>query len=244
METKLAIVLACLFVGCGLETAGQGQADDGQADIVPDGIEPDVAETDVEEPDILELAEVEPPPEAADEAGEDETDGTADEASPEAEDASEEDGGEEAEDVRDVTDESGEEDGEVADPCTPPEIPTTGLFLFFCIATDRWPTNLHLERRVDRSGTGLPDDPWGVEPGCAATDARSLPCEVDLTGPGTMIFGVHLTYAWACEHLATPYAHGVPRLWWNGTELVLGDPVWNGVDGSDGCQYTLSLPTP
>lgn len=241
METKLAIVLACLFAGCGLDTAGQGQADDGWTDIVPDEIEPDLADS---EPDVLDLAEVEPPPEATDEASADEADGATDEAAPEAEDVSGEDGGEEAEDVHDVTDEGGEGDSEVTDPCAPPEIPTTGLYFFYCVR-DGWLTDLTLERWVDRAGTGLPDDLWGVEPDCIDYDTRSLFCEVRLTGPGTLNFNIRqLSMPWACDHLTTPYAYGTPRLWWDGTELALGDPVWNGDTSSDGCNYTCVLPTP
>ncbi len=239
--TKLALALSFVLMGCGLDTNGMAE------DVWTDEAEPDTFET--EPPDIPDFVDAESPDETPEEveneveAEEDAAEEAADET-PEIEADFEEVGDEGSEDVPDAEDEGGEEDGEAVDPCAPPEVPTTGLYLFFCITTDRWPTNIHLERRVDRSGTGLPDVPWAVELGCVTGDTRILFCEVDLTGPGTMIFGVHLTYAWACEHLATPYAHGTPRLWWNGAELTLGEPLWNGVDGSDGCQYTVSLPTP
>jgi hypothetical protein len=235
MKGKLASfwILTFLF-GCGLNTAGQGPDDDdqGPSDVPAEEAGPDIVEEDVSAPDSdddrFELFSEDASLEVLDETSEIEE--TADETdSEEAEDAGPED---------EASEEDGEtEDGEITDPCAPPEIPTTGLYLWYCISE---PASLDMavERWVERlSG---PPIVWAFEPGCYALDARSIFCLMADYGPGsTYYFNITTpTFGagWSCGP-DLEVNHGVPHIWHDGRELEVS-VVDNGYGG---CNHSFEI---
>ncbi len=225
MKVKLAIYATFLFLfGCGLDTAGSGpDGDDYSPSDVPDQeAGPDIGEDEVAEvvEDHFELTEEDVSPEATDEA--------ADYEETEAADAEDE-----------ASEEDGEgEDGEITDPCAPPEIPTTGLFLWYCIPDPPVSIGMAVGLWVERlSG---PPITWRFEPSCGARDARSIFCELTDYGPGsTYYFNVttpSIGAGWSCGP-DLEVTHGVPRIWHHGWELEVG-VVDNGYGG---CNHTFEI---
>lgn len=238
MRKKLAALVAfCpwLLFGCGLETSGSGPGDDdyGPSDVPAEEAGPDISGDEVPDTaeDHFELVEEDASPETADEAGPDETEETADEAadSAEAEDAG--------------PDESGEEDGETedggtADPCAPPDIPTTGLWLWYCIPGTTTLIDMTVEREVNRLSE--PDILWGLEPACSRHSTRILLCSMTDYGAAS-IYVFNITTpgfdpGWSCGP-GLEVTHGVPRIWYYGWELEVG--VVANHDG--GCNHTFEI---
>lgn len=233
MKVKLAVSATFLFLfGCGLNTAGQGPGDDDSPyDIQAEEVEPDITETDEPETDAaddhFELTEEDVSPETPDEASEVDDDETTDEA--DSEDA--EDG------------EAGEEDGETddggtVDPCTPPEIPTDGLYLFFCFTEDI--TSEMVMWRWVRRDWG-PSVIWEPEPGCHIASSRVLACPVEIYHDATYYFNIEMPgtgpIGWSCgPGLAAPM--GTPRVWLYGIPLA----VTFADNGAGGCNHTFTTP--
>ncbi len=245
METKLVALTICFVIGCGLDTSGMGEEDEG---ALPDIVEE--AESDME---MDEVAPDVPEEDLTEDTGEDETvDDVADEASPDevAEDVTDVPDETEPEDAAEdeVTDEGGEEDGGAEDgdiedgepdPCALPEIPTTGIFIFYCFDYDL-SSPMSLEFQAERAG--IPVVSWRAAPGCSTTRGRRLECTLTPTMWGaTYIFNIRLDpgvgIGWSCgpELLAI---WGTPRVWLDGVELPI-TPVTNG-DG--GCNHSFLIP--
>ncbi|MFH2136860.1 MAG: hypothetical protein ABII19_04530 [Patescibacteria group bacterium] len=249
METKLTAIVVALFVAsCGLETEGFGEsgldaAPDLSPDAEPDILEEDDAGPDEAAPDILETAE--------DDAGEDEAtddfeteldEATPDEAAEDADDAVDEatDEGSEADAEDAETEDSDVEDGTI-DPCALPEIPTTGLFIFYCFDYDLL-SPMDLEFQVEQGG--IPVISWRASLECSVTRSRRLECTLTpLVWNASYIFNIRLDsgigIGWSCgPELLEIWGH--PRAWLNGRELTV-TPVTNG-DG--GCNHGFVTPSP
>lgn len=232
---KLALALAFLFVGffgCGLDTAGTGEfTDESQMDA--DTVEPE----DVPDADTAEDAE--PDDAGEDEAAEDVVDGEIDvpEDAPDAEDTEPEDFVED--EAGDETDADGEEtdDGGIVDPCERPDIPATGIQMFFCFADDIT-SDMTLYLQVESRGT--PVFPWAPIPGCMATDARSAFCELPLYYNAVYIFNIEIPgigIGWSCGP-ATDVLWGTPRVWVNHAEQTVS--AQPNVEG--GCNHLFTTP--
>lgn len=232
MKTKLVAMVALFLTGCGLDTMGQGSGSDdfAEPDIGPDEVEPDVPEADQEDATEDETAdEVEPDEATPDETDEDIMDIVED---VEPEDAAE------AEAEAEAEDEGGEEDGEVVDPCARPDIPATGLYVFYCFVDDLR-SDMTLWLQIERSG--VPIVAWRAEPGCTATSARSLFCELDLRYNAVYLVNITLDpsigIGWSCgPGLAETW--GTPRVWLDRREQIV-TPRAN-MDG--GCNHLFTTP--
>ena len=112
------LVAVAVVISCG--------NDSGKQDVADVGADVDVEADALEVPDATEDDAAETPDEASDEEL------LPDEAGSETEDSVREDG---AGPEEDGDGEGGDaaEDGEAVDPCAPPEIPSAGLYLFFCL---------------------------------------------------------------------------------------------------------------
>ncbi|MBI5072046.1 hypothetical protein HZB93_04145 [Candidatus Falkowbacteria bacterium] len=248
METKLVALTICFVIGgCGLDTGGMGEPDDGALpDIVEEGepdIGPDEAATDVSEADQEDVAEdagedetadeTEPDEASPDEAAEDVTD-VPDETEPEDADDAADEAGDEA------SDEGGEtEDGE-PDPCALPEIPATGIFVWYCFDYDL-SSPMSLEFQAERAG--IPVVSWRAAPGCSTTRGRRLECTLTPTvWDATYIFNIRLDpgvgIGWSCgpELLAI---WGTPHVWLDGVELT----VTSVTNGDGGCNHSFLTPS-
>ncbi len=194
--------------GCSLNTAGQGDdEEDHLPDIVPDETSPDVFEADTAETPEEDAAE-----ETRDEAGnESELEGTAD--TPDTEETEDAAG-------------AGDEGGETVDPCPLPEIPTTGIYLFYC-PVEIGPIDMALGRYVEREGA--PNIEWSYDTSCRTSGAYFLWCNLtsyNSWSPATVYFNVAMDSGtlWACigDPPGTPSSpYGLPRLWQNGVELTV-----------------------
>lgn len=241
METKL-VALTIYFVigGCGLDTGGMGEPDEGALPDIVEEVAPDVSEADQED--------------VAEDAGEDETaDETSepDEASPDeaAEDVTDVPDETEPEDaIRDEADEGGDEGGEAEDgdtedgepdPCARPEIPTTGLFVFYCFDYDLL-SPMHLWLQIERSG--IPVVSWSIAPGCTTGRSRRLECTLTLVWDALYKFNTELDpgvgIGWSCgpELLAI---WGTPHVWLDGVELT----VTSVTNGGGGCNHSFLTPS-
>jgi hypothetical protein len=233
---RVALFMLSLAVGasCALDTEGQGNDEEDQVpDIVPDEATPDVSEVDTTE--VVE-----------EDAGEESRDETDDESEPdevEPDETTDAPDAEAAEDVAEAEDESGEEDGdaidgEAIDPCTPPEIPTTGrIWLFYCLA-EEGPTEMVMWRWIRREWA--PYVLWEREPGCSRASTTSLWCEVEYYHTAIFYFNIEmpgLGIGWSCgPALSAPY--GTPRVWLDGLEI----PVSAESNGMGGCNHVFSTP--
>jgi len=231
MKAKLVAMVAMILAGCGLETMGQGSDSDdfAEPDIGPDEVESDVPEVDRE--DVAEDETSEPDEATPDETDEDVTDVPED---AEPEDAAET----EAEDEDGDAEDGDTEDGEV-DPCALPEIPTTGIFVFYCFDYDLL-SPMHLWLQIERSG--IPVVIWSEAPGCSTARSRRLECTLTLVWDALYKFNIELDpgvgIGWSCgPELIEVWGH--PRVWLNGRELVV-TPMTN---GSDGCNHSFLTPT-
>ena len=128
---------------------------------------------------------------------------------------------------------------ELEDPCALPTIPSTGLYVFYCLNEDRT-TDMTLWRSVDQPG---PDIEWGIEPGCATTDTISLFCNMDTseygTGRKTIKFKIEIPgigIGWSCGP-GLEVNHGNPRLFYNNHERTLEIVD----DGDGGCYHQSSI---
>jgi hypothetical protein len=238
MKGKLASfwILTFLF-GCGLNTAGQGPDDDdqGPSDVPEQEAGPDIARDEVPEEDAAEDED------HFDQDGEDVPSETADEASPdemsdETADSSEtEDDGAEDE----TSAEDGEtEDGEVTDPCAPPEIPTDGLYLFFCLE-EGVASELVMWRWIYRDWG--PAVIWETEPGCRIASSRTLFCPVEIYRDATYYFNIEMPgtgpVGWSCgPGLAAPM--GTPRVWLYGIPVA----ITFADNGAGGCNHIFTVP--
>lgn len=229
MKVKLVISATFLFLfGCGLNTAGQGPDDDDSPyDIQAEEVEPDITDT---ADDRFELTEEDVSPETPDEVSEVDADETADEAdSEEAEDAG-------------FEDEASEEDGGTADPCERPDVPTTGVYVFFCFADDLR-ANMTLSLQIERGG--LPVFPWAEILGCTVADSRSTFCGLPLYYNAIYVFNTEfeLTYpgtgtSWTCGPGTDDVLWGVPRVWVNHVEQAVTTRA--NMDG--GCNHLFTTP--
>ncbi|MBU1146415.1 hypothetical protein KKD80_02610 [Patescibacteria group bacterium] len=222
METKLTAIVVALFVAsCGLETEGFGESGldtmpEASPDAEPDILEEDDAGPDEVAPDVPETAE--------DDAGEDEATDEGSEA--DAEDAE--------------TEDSDVEDGTI-DPCALPEIPTTGLFIFYCFDYDLL-SPMDLEFQVEQGG--IPIISWRASLECSVTRSRRLECTLaPLVWNASYIFNIRLDsgigIGWSCgpELLAI---WGTPHVWLDGTELA----VTSVTNGDGGCNHGFVTPSP
>jgi hypothetical protein len=247
METnKLLALVLVSFVGCGLDTAGTGELTD-ESQMDADAVEPDA---DVSE-DVFEdgsAEDAEPEDFGEDETAEDVVDVEADVS----EDIPDADTAEDAEPEDFVEDEAGDEagdeadgeetdDGGIVDPCAPPEIPPTGLYVFFCFDDDIT-SNIVMWRWVDR--TFGPDISWEIEPRCWVGTSRSLFCSVEIYGGATYYCNFKVDPGinpdsgdWTCgPGLSTPV--GAPLAWYNGDPLT----VTSVANGSGGCNHAFVVP--
>lgn len=224
IATRVAVfhIYLVTSASCGLNTNGLGDEEDFVPDVVPDETQPDVSET------------------ADNEAtGED----AAEEVRDEVPDESQLNESVDAADVEEVEDTAGDEgdgeaeDGEAIDPCAPPEIPSVGVYLFYCLNDDSR-FDMTLWRWVDRLGE--PDIVWGVEPGCATRGSRTLWCELSFYNGGWE-FNIELSGSecgWSCCGPGTSAPYGMPRLWRNGTEILVENvPNYDGT----GCNHSFRL---
>lgn len=209
VATRVAVFLSSLmtWTSCGLNTAGIGDDENSAPDIVPDEIMSDVSEVIDNE-----VTEENSDREESGDAYEVEPDeGMLEDESTDSLDAEE--------DFSEVED--SEEDGETVDPCAPPDIPTTGIWLFFCLTADAR-TDMTMWRWVDRDE--LPDIEWSQESGCTVRNSRILFCDLSLYSawrPATVHFNIAMRGSlWSCEGFDTPY--GQPRVWIDGLEIMLG----------------------
>jgi hypothetical protein len=211
---KLALVLAFLFVGCGLDTNGQSlDGDDFGSDIELDEVEPAVPEADAAEDSELE-------------------DATPDET---VEDVPEADAAEDSELEDEATDEA--DDGGVVDPCERPDIPETGIYAFFCFADDIR-ADMILSLQIERGG--LPIFPWAEILDCTATGARSMFCELPLYYNAVYFFNIEIPgvgIGWSCGP-GTDVLWGAPRIWVNHAEQTVR--VVPNIDG--GCNHQFTTP--
>jgi hypothetical protein len=223
MKTKLVAIVALFLAGCGLETMGQDSDSD-------DSAEPDIGPDEVDQEDLAE-------DDTADETTPDETDrdvtdimeDVEPEDAAEAEAEAEDEGGEEDGDA---------EDGEVVDPCERPDIPTTGLYVFYCFVGDIR-SDMALYLQIERGGT--PIFPWAEIVACTATSARSMFCEPPLYYNGVYLFNIELDpgigVGWSCgPGLAETW--GTPRVWLDRREQIV-TPHAN-MDG--GCNHLFTTP--
>lgn len=244
MKIKLMALVAWLAMGCALNTNGLSTDDEDRVlpDIMSDETEPDVFDATDENVTREDVAA----DETTDEAREpDET--TAEDVTDVPEDAEPEDAAED-----EAADEGGEEDGEAddggtVDPCTPPEIPADGLYLFFCFSEDIT-SEMVMWRWVERDWA--PNVLWETEPGCRIASSRTLFCRVEIYRdaiydfniemPGLVIpafCGGALDPCWSCgPGLSSPL--GTPRVW------LYGVPVEVTFDsnGGTGCNHTFTVP--
>lgn len=236
METKLmAIAIALFTTSCGLETEGVGESNlDTTPEVAPDA-EPDVVEEDDAGPDEV-ARDV---PETTEENA---ADDVAEDAEPE--DASEATDEGRAEDGETEPEDGGIEDGEAEDgepdPCALPEIPTTGIFVFYCFDYDLL-SPFALEFQVEQGG--LPVVSWRGSPECTfSSPSRRLECALTPTvWDATYIFNIRydpgIGIGWSCgPELLEIW--GAPRAWFEGIELPV-EPVPNG-DG--GCNHRFLTP--
>lgn len=226
METnKLALVLVSLFVGCGLDTFGMGEVtDDGQLDVELDTSETDVAED-------IELDEGILPDDSGleDFGGDEVAENVVDVEADTVEDAGE-----------DEADDDEAEDGGIIDPCILPEIPTAGLWLWYCIPITTVSIDMTVMRWVDRP-SGSDDIPWHFAPGCSRASTRELFCSLADYGAASVYYFNITTPGfepgWSCGP-GLEVTHGVPRIFWNGVELA----VFAADNESGGCNHTFEIP--
>jgi len=209
----------CMEPGGPEEDAAPDAADADETDALPDLAEDEAGETPEETGDAEEAEDSSP-----------------DEAAFETEDSVPEDGG--SEESIDGEDGDAGEDGETVDFCIPPEIPPTGLYLFFCFPEDI-PVDITLWRWI--SLEWYPTVLWSEESGCSTTDKPVLFCEVEHHRAATYYMNIEISFldtAWACgPGLTTPY--GRPRVWLAGEEQTL---ILSG-DGAGGCYFEFSTPS-
>lgn len=216
MKTKLVVAIA-IGAGCGM----LGCLDAGGARLI--GEEEDLASDAGDETE----PEAEADALAHEDAAEEASDGLEAETEDESADASDVHG---AEDFAESGD--GEEEGETIEPCTPPEILSSGLYLFYCLASGER-ANMSLWRWAIRYG-GAPIIDWAEDETCQVLDSRTLFC--DLTSyldwaAATVFFNIQMPgdpNRWACElsptrDFTSPY--GTPRVWRDGVELATGMAV-------------------
>ena len=229
-KLALALVfLSTLFASCGLDTDGVGddQGNDFVADSGPDDFEPDVPGTEDAGPDEAELDETTPDETVGDVAEiEPDVPGTEDAEDSESEDIS----GDEVD--GDVAD-----DGETTEPCTRPDIPATGVHVFFCFVDDIT-ADMSLSLQIERGG--LPIFPWAEILDCTATGARSMFCELPLHYNAVYFFNIEIPgigIGWSCGP-GTDVLWGTPRGWVNHAEQTVR--VVPNIDG--GCNHQFTTP--
>ncbi len=250
MKTKLVVLITCFAFGCGLDTVGMGGSDEGAQPDVSDNTEPDTTEEvdagpDVDAPDVFETAEDQTGEDGSDEneASDDDSDETtSEETSEDVADTAEDGEPEDAAGEDGETEDGVAEDGDVlsdggGDPCTPPEIPPSGLHVFYCFTEDIR-SFMSLWMQAERGG--VPVFSWDQVPGCLAADARSLFCELPLRYNAVHQFKVEIPgtgIGWSCgPGLTAPL--GTPRVWLDGTELAVSFAD----DGAGGCYHQFTTP--
>lgn len=245
----MAIVIALFVASCGLDTEGLGEPDEGTLPEASDDTEPDIG------PDEI-VADVPGEDAAEEDSGHDEA--TPEETTEDTVDSTEDAEPEDADDAEDVVDDAadegseadaedaGTEDGDAEDgaidPCALPEIPTTGIFIFYCFDYDLL-SPFALEFQIEQGG--LPVVSWRGSPECTFTSrSRRFECTLTpLVWDATYVWNIRLDpgvgIGWSCgPELLEIW--GTPRAWLNGVELAV-DPVTNG-DG--GCNHSFTTPPP
>lgn len=251
MKTKLVAIMIALFVvtSCGLDTEGLGAPDEGTLPDVSDDAEPDIGPDETEGEDTGEderTDETEPDETSPDEAAEDVMD-IPEDAEPEdaigdeaADEAGDEGGEAETEDGS--TEDGDAEDGET-DPCALPEIPATGIFIFYCFFDyPELMSPMHLWLEIERGGT--PVIPWGGVPGCSVTTrSHRLECALPVVWSALYKFNIELDpgvgVGWSCG----PFPNsnwGTPRVWLYGVEITV-TPLPFDVER---CYHSFETPTP